>query len=123
MIFFSKVSRNVSPNTELQELLLSWNKEADISSVDSTGRTTIHTLAGEGNSTLLSLVLSTHPEVNLEAEDRHGQTALNLAARHGYLEVVQVIFYNYWTCRLHLNRDIDFAMGKFSGSSYCGIGL
>ncbi|KAL0280589.1 UNVERIFIED_CONTAM: hypothetical protein PYX00_001841 [Menopon gallinae] len=90
-ILSSQVSRNVSPNTELQELLLSWNKEADISSVDSTGRTTIHTLAGEGNSTLLNLVLSTYPEVNLEAEDRHGQTALNLAARHGYLEVVQVL--------------------------------
>lgn len=61
-----------------------------MSSVDSVGRTTVHTLAGEGNATLLSLVLSTYPEINLEAEDRHGQTALNLAARHGYLDVVEV---------------------------------
>lgn len=82
----------MSPNTELQELLQSWNKEADLSSLDSVGRTTIHALAGEGNSTLLNLILSTHPETNLEVEDRHGQTALNLAARHGYLEVVEVIF-------------------------------
>lgn len=59
--------------------------------MDSVGRTTIHTLAGEGNATLLSLIISTYPETNLELEDRHGQTALNLAARHGYLDVVEVI--------------------------------
>ncbi|KAK6633628.1 hypothetical protein RUM44_004235 [Polyplax serrata] len=86
----SQVSRS-SPNTELKEFLQSWNKEADICSVDSVGRTTIHTLAGEGNATLLSLIISTYPETNLELEDRHGQTALNLAARHGYLDVVEVL--------------------------------
>lgn len=59
--------------------------------VDINGRNTLHLLAMDGNLSVLSDILKTHSDVNLEVNDNNGQTPLNIAARHGYLEVVEVL--------------------------------
>ncbi|XP_076231273.1 uncharacterized protein LOC143177275 isoform X3 [Calliopsis andreniformis] len=87
------VSQDVSPMDEspsepLTELL---GESGDINQADSCGRTVLHTLAADGNASLLELALATCPQAKLEATDRHGQTPLNLAARHGYADVVRVL--------------------------------
>ncbi|XP_061939358.1 ankyrin repeat domain-containing protein 50 isoform X7 [Apis cerana] len=89
----SQVSQDVSPMDEspsepLTELL---GESGDINQADSCGRTVLHTLAADGNASLLELALATCPQAKLEATDRHGQTPLNLAARHGYADVVRVL--------------------------------
>ncbi|XP_076643310.1 uncharacterized protein LOC143353690 isoform X2 [Halictus rubicundus] len=89
----SQVSQDVSPMDEspsepLTELL---GESGDINQTDSCGRTVLHTLAADGNASLLELALTTCPQAKLEATDRHGQTPLNLAARHGYADVVRVL--------------------------------
>ncbi|XP_076754712.1 uncharacterized protein LOC143425637 isoform X3 [Xylocopa sonorina] len=89
----SQVSQDVSPMDEspsepLTELL---GESGDINQADSCGRTVLHTLAADGNASLLELALATCPQAKLEAIDRHGQTPLNLAARHGYADVVKVL--------------------------------
>ncbi|XP_076663580.1 uncharacterized protein LOC143366397 isoform X3 [Andrena cerasifolii] len=89
----SQVSQDVSPMDEspsepLTELL---GESGDINQTDSCGRTVLHTLAADGNASLLELGLATCPQAKLEATDRHGQTPLNLAARHGYADVVRVL--------------------------------
>ncbi|XP_023290429.1 ankyrin repeat domain-containing protein 50 isoform X3 [Orussus abietinus] len=89
----SQVSQDVSPMDEslgepLTELL---GESGDINQADSSGRTVLHTLAADGNSSLLELALTACPQAKLEAIDRHGQTPLNLAARHGYADVVRVL--------------------------------
>lgn len=45
----------------------------------------------EGHLNVLEDLLKVHPDVNLELNDNNGQTPLNIAARHGYLEVVEVL--------------------------------
>ncbi|XP_043515148.1 ankyrin repeat domain-containing protein 50 isoform X3 [Frieseomelitta varia] len=89
----SQVSQDVSPMDEspsepLTELL---GESGDINQADSCGRTVLHTLAADGNASLLELALATCPQAKLESTDRHGQTPLNLAARHGYGDVVRVL--------------------------------
>ncbi|XP_011306875.1 ankyrin repeat domain-containing protein 50 isoform X2 [Fopius arisanus] len=89
----SQVSQDVSPIDEspgepLTELL---GESGDINQADSCGRTVLHTLAADGNASLLELALAACPQAKLEATDRHGQTPLNLAARHGYTDVVRVL--------------------------------
>ncbi|KAK0096567.1 hypothetical protein PV326_005146 [Microctonus aethiopoides] len=89
----SHVSQDVSPIDEspgepLTELL---GESGDINQADSCGRTVLHTLAADGNASLLELALTSCPQAKLEATDRHGQTPLNLAARHGYTDVVRVL--------------------------------
>ncbi|XP_014296196.1 ankyrin repeat domain-containing protein 50-like isoform X1 [Microplitis mediator] len=89
----SQVSQDVSPVDEspgepLTELL---GENGDINQADSCGRTVLHTLAADGNASLLELALAACPQAKLEATDRHGQTPLNLAARHGYADVVRVL--------------------------------
>ncbi|XP_043274119.1 ankyrin repeat domain-containing protein 50 isoform X3 [Venturia canescens] len=89
----SQVSQDVSPMDEspgepLTELL---GESGDINQADSCGRTVLHTLAADGNASLLELALAACPQAKLEATDRHGQTPLNLAARHGYTDVVRVL--------------------------------
>ncbi|XP_015438635.1 PREDICTED: ankyrin repeat domain-containing protein 50 [Dufourea novaeangliae] len=89
----SQVSQDVSPIDEspsepLTELL---GESGDINQTDSCGRTVLHTLAADGNASLLELALATCPQAKLEATDRHGQTPLNLASRHGYADVVRVL--------------------------------
>ncbi|XP_046742659.1 ankyrin repeat domain-containing protein 50 isoform X1 [Diprion similis] len=89
----SQVSQDVSPMEEplgepLTELL---GESGDINQADSSGRTVLHTLAADGNASLLELALAACPQAKLEATDRHGQTPLNLAARHGYADVVRVL--------------------------------
>lgn len=59
--------------------------------VDINGRNTLHLLAMDGNLSVLRDILEKHPDVNLEINDNNGQTPLNIAARHGYLEVVEVL--------------------------------
>lgn len=59
--------------------------------VDINGRNTLHLLAMDGNLSVLRDILEKHPDVNLEVNDNNGQTPLNIAARHGYLEVVEVL--------------------------------
>lgn len=60
--------------------------EADIN-----GRNTLHLLAMDGNLTVLHELLESHSNINLEVNDNNGQTPLNIAARHGYLEIVEVL--------------------------------
>ncbi|XP_029174037.1 ankyrin repeat domain-containing protein 50 isoform X4 [Nylanderia fulva] len=89
----SQVSQDVSPIDEspsepLTELL---GESGDINQADSYGRTVLHTLAADGNASLLELALAACPQAKLEAVDRNGQTPLNLAARHGYADVVRVL--------------------------------
>ncbi|KAL0118776.1 hypothetical protein PUN28_009445 [Cardiocondyla obscurior] len=89
----SQVSQDVSPIDEspsepLTELL---GESGDINQTDSYGRTVLHTLAADGNASLLELALAACPQAKLEAVDRNGQTPLNLAARHGYADVVRVL--------------------------------
>ncbi|KAM0731638.1 Ankyrin repeat domain-containing protein 50 [Formica fusca] len=89
----SQVSQDVSPidespNEPLTELL---GESGDINQADSYGRTVLHTLAADGNASLLELALAACPQAKLEAVDRNGQTPLNLAARHGYADVVRVL--------------------------------
>lgn len=89
----SQVSQDVSPMDEspeepLTELL---GESGDINQADSCGRTVLHTLAADGNASLLEIALAACPQAKLEATDRHGQTPLNLAARHGYTDVVKVL--------------------------------
>ncbi|XP_066593655.1 ankyrin repeat domain-containing protein 50-like isoform X2 [Prorops nasuta] len=89
----SQVSQDASPVDEspsepLTELL---GENGDINQADSCGRTVLHTLAADGNASLLELALAACPQAKLEATDRHGQTPLNLAARHGYSDVVRVL--------------------------------
>ncbi|XP_039315371.1 ankyrin repeat domain-containing protein 50 isoform X3 [Solenopsis invicta] len=89
----SQVSQDVSPIEEsasepLTELL---GESGDINQTDSCGRTVLHTLAADGNASLLELALAACPQAKLEAVDRNGQTPLNLAARHGYSDVVRVL--------------------------------
>ncbi|XP_072761084.1 uncharacterized protein [Anoplolepis gracilipes] len=89
----SQVSQDVSPidespNEPLTELL---GESGDINQTDSYGRTVLHTLATDGNASLLELALAACPQAKLEAVDRNGQTPLNLAARHGYADVVRVL--------------------------------
>ncbi|XP_071580854.1 uncharacterized protein [Temnothorax nylanderi] len=89
----SQVSQDVSPIEEspsepLTELL---GESGDINQTDSYGRTVLHTLAADGNASLLELALAACPQAKLEAVDRNGQTPLNLAARHGYADVVRVL--------------------------------
>ncbi|EFN67711.1 Ankyrin repeat domain-containing protein 50 [Camponotus floridanus] len=89
----SQVSQDISPidespNEPLTELL---GESGDINQVDSYGRTVLHTLAADGNASLLELALAACPQAKLEAVDRNGQTPLNLAARHGYADVVRVL--------------------------------
>lgn len=45
----------------------------------------------DGNLTVLHELLESHSNINLEVNDNNGQTPLNIAARHGYLEVVEVL--------------------------------
>lgn len=45
----------------------------------------------DGNLSVLCDLLKTHSDINLEVNDNNGQTPLNIAARHGYLEVVEVL--------------------------------
>ncbi|XP_032676835.1 ankyrin repeat domain-containing protein 50 isoform X3 [Odontomachus brunneus] len=89
----SQVLQDISPidessNKPLKELL---GESGDINQADSYGRTVLHTLAADGNASLLELALSIYPQAKLETSDRHGQTPLNLAARHGYADVVRVL--------------------------------
>ncbi|KAL6447352.1 hypothetical protein ACFW04_001525 [Cataglyphis niger] len=89
----SQVSQDISPidespNEPLTELL---GESGDINQADSYGRTVLHTLAADGNASLLELALAACPQAKLEAVDRNGQTPLNLAARHGYADVVRVL--------------------------------
>ncbi|KAF7405531.1 hypothetical protein HZH66_004437 [Vespula vulgaris] len=89
----SQVSQDASPMDEspsepLTELL---GESGDINQTDSCGRTVLHTLAADGNASLLELALAACPHAKLEGTDRHGQTPLNLAARHGYADVVRVL--------------------------------
>ncbi|XP_051163181.1 ankyrin repeat domain-containing protein 50 [Leptopilina boulardi] len=89
----SQASQDVSPMNEspgepLTELL---GESGDINQADSCGRTVLHTLAADGNASLMELALAACPQAKLEATDRHGQTPLNLAARHGYSDVVRVL--------------------------------
>lgn len=59
--------------------------------VDINGRNTLHLLAMDGNLNLFRDLLKKHTNVNLEVSDNNGQTPLNIAARHGYLELVEVL--------------------------------
>ncbi|XP_025157073.1 ankyrin repeat domain-containing protein 50, partial [Harpegnathos saltator] len=88
-----QVSHNVSPVDEFSSdpLIELLGENGDINQADSYGRTILHTLAADGNTSLLELALSTYPQAKLETADRHGQTPLNLAARHGYADVVRVL--------------------------------
>ncbi|XP_012170407.2 ankyrin repeat domain-containing protein 50-like isoform X3 [Bombus pascuorum] len=102
----SQVSQDVSPMDEspsepLTELL---GESGDINQADSCGRTVLHTLAADGNASLLELALATCPQAKLEATDRHGQTPLNLAARHGYADVVRVLLAS-GACADHADCD------------------
>ncbi|XP_068980047.1 ankyrin repeat domain-containing protein 50 isoform X5 [Bombus flavifrons] len=102
----SQVSQDVSPMDEspsepLTELL---GESGDINQADSCGRTVLHTLAADGNASLLELALATCPQAKLEATDRHGQTPLNLAARHGYTDVVRVLLAS-GACADHADCD------------------
>lgn len=45
----------------------------------------------DGHLSVLEDLLKVHPDINLELNDNNGQTPLNIAARHGYLEVVEVL--------------------------------
>lgn len=45
----------------------------------------------DGNLSVLEDLLKINSDVNLELNDNNGQTPLNIAARHGYLEVVEVL--------------------------------
>lgn len=61
-----KVSQDVSPIEEslgepLTELL---GESGDINQADSSGRTVLHTLAADGNASLLELALAACPQVN-----------------------------------------------------------
>ncbi|XP_012236923.1 ankyrin repeat domain-containing protein 50 isoform X3 [Bombus vosnesenskii] len=102
----SQVSQDVSPMDEspsepLTELL---GESGDINQADSCGQTVLHTLAADGNASLLELALTTCPQAKLEATDRHGQTPLNLAARHGYADVVRVLLAS-GACADHADCD------------------
>lgn len=63
----SQVSQDVSPMDEspsepLTELL---GESGDINQADSCGRTVLHTLAADGNASLLELALATCPQVRI----------------------------------------------------------
>lgn len=45
----------------------------------------------DGNLSVLQDLLKSHSDLDLELNDNNGQTPLNIAARHGYLEVVEVL--------------------------------
>lgn len=51
-----------SPSEPLTELL---GESGDINQADSCGRTVLHTLAADGNASLLELALATCPQVNI----------------------------------------------------------
>lgn len=64
---FKQVSQEISPVDEsssepLVELL---GESGDINQVDSYGRTVLHTLAADGNASLLELALSACPQVHI----------------------------------------------------------
>lgn len=81
-------SMDESLGEPLTELL---GEDGNINQADSSGRTVLHTLAADGNASLLELAFTACPQAKLETADRHGQTPLNLAARHGYADVVRVL--------------------------------
>lgn len=59
---------NDAPCEPLAELL---GESGYINQADSCGRTVLHTLAADGNATLLELALATCPQVNLPASIRY----------------------------------------------------
>nr|CAD7404123.1 unnamed protein product [Timema cristinae] len=89
----SQISEDCSPLRDIlhDPLTALLGEDRDVNRVDNSGRTLLHTLAVEGNATLLELVLTSCVDADLEAMDRHGQTSINLAARHGYQDVVAVL--------------------------------
>nr|CAD7202069.1 unnamed protein product [Timema douglasi] len=89
----SQISEDCSPLRDIlhDPLTALLGEDRDVNRVDNSGRTLLHTLAVEGNATLLELVLTSCVGADLEAMDRHGQTSINLAARHGYQDVVAVL--------------------------------
>lgn len=64
---FKQVSHDVSPVDELssEPLLELLGENGDINQADSYGRTVLHTLAADGNASLLELALSTYSQVKL----------------------------------------------------------
>lgn len=66
-LLFKQVSQDISPIEEsssepLKELL---GESGDVNQADSYGRTVLHTLAADGNASLLELVLSACPQVQI----------------------------------------------------------
>ncbi|CAD1473385.1 unnamed protein product, partial [Heterotrigona itama] len=98
----SQVSQDVSPMDEspsepLTELL---GESGDINQADSCGRTVLHTLAADGNASLLELALATCPQVVrvllaagacADHADCDGWTALRAAAWGGHTQVVEML--------------------------------
>lgn len=81
-----------SPKAEINSVYYSNSiTPTNVYEVDINGRNSIHLFAMDGNVNALRDLLKSHSDMNLEATDNNGQTPLNIAARHGYLEVVEVL--------------------------------
>lgn len=85
-----------SPSEPLTELL---GESGDINQADSCGRTVLHTLAADGNASLLELALATCPQVRIILT-RFLKHVFICIDRHG------CIFQTRWTKIIELPRKI-----------------
>lgn len=110
----------LSPKHEINPIPFSNNTllPSNIYEVDINGRNTLHLLAMDGNLSALHDVLKIHSDVNLEVNDNNGQTPLNIAARHGYLEIVEVIKHVYVFLILMCVLTIEIGL-KVVNRSFC----
>lgn len=98
MVLISQRETNVelksSPKIDKYSAIYSNTMPANLYETDINGRNTLHLLAMDGNFSVLEDLLKIHSDINLEVIDNNGQTPLNIAARHGYLEIVEVLVSN-----------------------------
>lgn len=88
----TNIGIETSPTTEKNAVsYLNTLLPTNLYEVDINGRNTLHLLAMDGNLNVFHDLLKKHSSVNLEVIDNNGQTPLNIAARHGYLELVEVL--------------------------------
>ncbi|XP_032676834.1 ankyrin repeat domain-containing protein 50 isoform X2 [Odontomachus brunneus] len=123
----SQVLQDISPidessNKPLKELL---GESGDINQADSYGRTVLHTLAADGNASLLELALSIYPQV-VEQLLKHGamvdcadwdqRTALRAAAWGGHEDIVKTLLQH----GADVNRTDDEGRTALIAAAYMG---